>query len=140
MSRQHVDRALPRERGRSYMRIGKIFALEARIVTTAITDGGRGRRRLVTVLIVSSSCCYRAEWSAILRTIGRRWRATCFVPRAFSGRFAWNMLGDIPRGKVERNSREAAKVRGNCSRTFFTIRSSVFFTWNLELNLLSVSL
>jgi len=88
MSRQRVDRALPRECGRSYMRIGKIFTLETRIVTTAITDRGCGRKRLVTVLIVSSSCCYRAEWPAILRTIDRRWRATCFVPRAFSGRFA----------------------------------------------------
>lgn len=95
MSRQRVDRALPRERGRSYMRIGKISTLEARIVTTAITDRGRGRRRLVTVLIVSSSCCYRAEWPAILRTIGRRWRATCFVPRAFSGRFARGICSAI---------------------------------------------
>jgi len=90
-----VDRELPRECARSYMRIGKILGLETRFVTTAIIGparwregGGRRRRRLVTVLIVSSTCCYRAEWPAIARTIGRRLKVACFVPGALSGRFA----------------------------------------------------
>lgn len=139
MSRQHVDRALPRERGRSYMRIGKIFTLEARIVTTAITDRGRGRRRLVTVLIVSSSCCYHAEWPAILRTIGRRWRATCFVPRAFSGRFARGICSAIFH---EGKSNGTAEKLRRCVVIVVEILlpSEVFdiFTWKLELNVLDI--
>lgn len=48
---------------------------------------------------------------------------------------SWNMLGDIPRGKVERNCGEAAKMR-IVIVVEILLPSEVFdiFTWKLELN------